>query len=197
MSDLLKTTTVLVVPGWNGSGPGHWQSIWERQNANFQRIEQHNWVRPSRRAWVEAIDLQIQRAQQNAILVAHSLGCIAVAGWAENHDTSRISAALMVTPPWLTTGDNCPPELAEFLPVPTRRLPFPTIFVASENDPYLPSEIAPRLAKAWGSEYVNVGRQGHINIASGHGLWPEGELLLQRLVLRTNATADYGAVAKW
>jgi uncharacterized protein len=197
MSDLLKMATVLVVPGWNGSGPGHWQSIWERQYANFQRIEQHNWIRPSRREWLEAIDVQIQRAQPPAILVAHSLGCVAVAEWAANHDTSRIGAALLVAPPWLTTADSCPKELAEFLPVPTRRLPFPAILVASENDPCLPSEIAVRLAKAWGSEYVNVGRQGHINFASGHGSWPEGERLLERLVLRTAEKADYGAVAKW
>ena len=81
--------------------------------------------------------------------------------------------------------------------MPTRRLPFQSILAVSEDDPYLPIEIAHRLARAWGSEFVDLGRQGHINIASGHGDWPEGERLLKHLTQRTLETTDCGAVAKW
>jgi uncharacterized protein len=97
----------------------------------------------------------------------------------------------------LTASDSCPAELEEFLPMPTRRLPFPSILAASEDDPYLPIELAVRLARAWGSEFADLGRQGHINIASGHGDWPEGERLLERLTQQTGEKTNYDAVAKW
>jgi predicted alpha/beta hydrolase family esterase len=202
MNHLLEAATFLTVPGWNGSGPGHWQTIWEQRHDNFRRIEQHNWHRPARKQWVEAIQIAVQETHAPAFLVAHSLGCLAVAQWAEQGDVSGIGGALLVAPPWLTASDNCPPELAEFLPMPVRTLPFPSILAASEDDPYLPIELAVRLARAWGSEFVDLGRQGHINIASGHGAWPQGERLLEQLTQQTGETADIavsnqGAVAKW
>jgi uncharacterized protein len=81
--------------------------------------------------------------------------------------------------------------------MPTKRLPFPSILAASEDDPYLPIELASRLARAWGSEFADLGRQGHVNVASGHGDWPEGECLLVRLTQQTQERPDYDAVAKW
>jgi predicted alpha/beta hydrolase family esterase len=114
-------------------------------------------------------------------VVAHSLGCLAVAHWAETagKKTTLVEGAFLVAPPWLTDSDQCPAQLADFLPMPLRPLPFPSLFVASEDDPYLPIEIGARLASAWGSDFVDVGRQGHINVASGHGPWPTGEGLLR------------------
>jgi predicted alpha/beta hydrolase family esterase len=193
----MEAATFLIVPGWNGSGPGHWQTIWERRHANFRRIQQDNWRRPSRKQWIQKIQAAVQEIEAPAFLVAHSLGCLAVAQWAETGDWSKVGGAFLVAPPWLTVSDNCPAELLEFLPMPTNRLPFPSILAASEDDAYLPVEIAPRLARAWGSEFVDLGRQGHINVASGHGDWPEGERLLKRLTERTLETTTYGAVAKW
>jgi predicted alpha/beta hydrolase family esterase len=197
MKDLLDEATFLIVPGWNGSGPGYWQTIWEQRRDNFRRIEQDNWNRPSPKQWVDAIQRTVQEIHAPVFLVAHSLGCLAVAQWAESGDCGRVGGALLVAPPWLTASDSCPPQLAEFLPVPTSKLPFPSILAASEDDPYLPIEIAVRLARAWGSEFADLGRQGHINIASGHGDWPEGERLLERLTQRTREKTNYGAVAKW
>jgi predicted alpha/beta hydrolase family esterase len=198
----METATYLIVPGWNGSGPDHWQTIWAERHANFQRVEQDNWRRPSRRQWVQGIQEAVQENRTPVFLIAHSLGCLAVAHWAEHGDTDRVGGALLVAPPWLTVSDSCPPELAEFLPMPTKRLPFPSILAASVNDPYLPIEIASRLARAWGSDFVDLGRQGHVNVASGHGDWTEGELLLEQLTQRTGETAEVvvsnqGAVAKW
>jgi uncharacterized protein len=193
----MDQATYLIVPGWNGSGPGHWQTVWEQRHDNFRRIEQDNWHRPSRKPWVEAIQRAVQETHAPVFLVAHSLGCLAVAHWAGHGDASRIEGALLVAPPWLTALDSCPAELEEFLPMPTRRLPFPSILAASEDDPYLPIELAVRLARAWGSEFADLGRQGHINIASGHGDWPEGERLLERLTQQTGEKTNYDAVAKW
>jgi hypothetical protein len=181
MARLRSTGTFLTIPGWNGSGPEHWQSIWEAKYAGFRRVEQRDWHRPSRDQWVDSIERMVQEAASPIYLVAHSLGCVAVAHWAADRAVPRIAGALLVAPPWLSALDACPEELRGFRPIPTARLPFHSILVASENDPYLPMETAMRLARSWGSEFVGAGRLGHINIASGHGPWAAGERLLERL----------------
>lgn len=184
---LLSEASALVVPGWNGSGPGHWQTMWEQKYPNFRRVEQHNWTRPSRAEWLAQIDAELDRAGSPTFVVAHSLGCLAVAHWAASagKKAGSVDGAFLVAPPWLTDSEECPRELHDFLPMPLHRLPFPSLFVASENDHYLPMEIAARLASAWGSQFANVGRRGHINVASGHGPWPIGEELLRDFVHRT------------
>jgi uncharacterized protein len=179
----VKAVTVLVVPGWNGSGPEHWQTIWERKYPNFRRVEQRNWTRPSVTEWVEQVDGDVQRTDSPIFFVAHSLGCLAVARWAAAARASGpIAGAFLVAPPWLMAGSQCPEELAAFSPMPTERLPFPSMLVVSENDPYLPIQLAYHLGHRWGAQLVEVGRQGHINVASGHGTWPGGEDLLQDFV---------------
>ncbi len=173
---------VLVVPGWNGSGPTHWQTIWEEQHPKFKRVEQANWTRPARQQWIDQIQLQVRAADHPVFLVAHSLGCLAIAHWAaeaSERETGRVAGAFLVAPPWLTENGHCPNELSCFSPMPLARLPFEAMLVASENDPYIPIEVGARLAAAWGAQFVNVGRQGHINVQSGHGDWPEGKGLLR------------------
>jgi predicted alpha/beta hydrolase family esterase len=66
--------------------------------------------------------------------------------------------------------------------MPMARLPFPTIVVASRDDPYVDFARAEIFAKAWGAELVDAGKAGHINTAAGYGEWPAGEALLARLV---------------
>lgn len=196
MKDWTAEATFLIVPGWNGSGPGHWQTILEQRHHNFFRIEQEDWHRPSRREWMDAIERAVQKTAAPVFLVAHSLGCLAVAHWATSKKSSSIDGALLAAPPWLTLSDSCPAELADFLPMPLNTLPFPSILAASQDDPYLPVELAIRLARAWGSEFADVGPEGHINVASGRGDWPEGHRLLERLTRRALEKVNDGAVAK-
>jgi hypothetical protein len=183
----LAGSSVLIIPGWNGSGAGHWQTLWEQKYPRFRRVEQHNWTRPSRGDWMAQMASDIERAPSPVFLVAHSLGCVALAHWAATagKKTERVEGAFLAAPPWLTENDQCPAQLADFLPMPLHQLPFPALLVASEDDPYLAIELAARVAAAWGSQFVDVGRQGHINVASGHGPWPVGEGLLRGFVART------------
>ena len=44
---MTPTPTVLLLPGWLDSGPGHWQTIWEA-GSGFVRVKQHDWVWPRR-----------------------------------------------------------------------------------------------------------------------------------------------------
>jgi hypothetical protein len=61
-------------------------------------------------------------------------------------------------------------------------LPFPSVLVASENDPHGTLQFAKKTARGWKSRLVNAGRAGHINVDSGHGPWPEGQQLLRKLM---------------
>ena len=38
---------VLLLPGWQNSGPDHWQSRWEARYG-YTRVQQHDWMRPLR-----------------------------------------------------------------------------------------------------------------------------------------------------
>lgn len=58
----LDETSVLVIPGWNGSGLGHWQTLWEEKYEHFRRVKQQNWSRPSRAEWTARIDADLNQA---------------------------------------------------------------------------------------------------------------------------------------
>ena len=51
----MSEITYVVVPGWKGSGPGHWQSLWAQQLAGAVRVEQDDWATPNRRDWVQPL----------------------------------------------------------------------------------------------------------------------------------------------
>ena len=51
----MENPKVLILPGWQGSGPLHWQSLWTRQYAD-QLVEQHDWMRPLRGDWLARLD---------------------------------------------------------------------------------------------------------------------------------------------
>ena len=172
-------TLALLLPGIGDSGPAHWQSLWQAANPGFQRVVQRDWDHPACREWVTTLDHTLQAMQGPVVLVAHSLGCLLVAHWAQSA-TPTVKAALLVAVPD-PLGANFPAEAQGFTPVPRRPLPFPSIVVASTNDPYSSLAYAATCATAWGSKFVNIGAAGHISTNSGHGEWPEGLALLQEL----------------
>ncbi len=170
---------VLIVPGLGGSGPEHWQSLWEQAHPSFVRVKQHDWDHPVREEWLAPLERAVALAGGNTVLAAHSLGCALVAHWAA-HTLLKIRGALLVAPA-NPDGPNCPKEVTGFSPLPLAPLPFPSIVVASTNDPYGDLAFARATAHAWGSRFVSIGRAGHINAASGLGDWQEGFALLKQL----------------
>jgi predicted alpha/beta hydrolase family esterase len=175
--------TFLTVPGLHGSGPSHWQTLWERSRPGTIRADLGSWNTPHRNSWVTRLDMAIRQAEAPVILVAHSLGCLAVAWWAALSPQPYgwpVAGALLVAPADVDRAD-APDELRAFAPAPRTPLPFPSIVVASGDDPWIQLDRAHSLAVEWGSHFVDAGELGHINAASGLGQWPEGLALLDRV----------------
>lgn len=175
-----RRPTILTVPGLMNSGPRHWQTIWEAELPDCRRVELGRWDAPHRNSWISNLGHAIGRVDGPVVLAAHSLGCHAVAWWAAfecQEWSEKIIGALLVAPPELDSG-VADPRLRSFGPVPKALLPFPSIVVASRNDPYISINRARLLAQFWGSHFVDAGDTGHINADSDLGHWDYGQLLL-------------------
>lgn len=172
--------TDLILPGLNGSGTGHWQRWWLNSGRDARVVEQDDWQRPQLKQWRQRL-VDAVHTTPGAILVAHSLACSLVTQVAAWRSSLPIGGALLVAPADVDDASWASVLLAGFGPIPLQRLPFPSIVVASRNDPYVAFERAARFAERWGADFVDLGEAGHINAESGFGPWPQGLSLAERL----------------
>jgi hypothetical protein len=173
-------TNYFIVPGLGNSGEEHWQTYFENSSDNFKRINQTNWDSPNCDDWIETIDLALSGTDLSAVvLIGHSLGCSTIAHWA-NRYKRIIKGAFLVAPSDLEAPNYNFPTTG-FAPIPLNKLPFKSIVVASSNDIWVSLERATEFANAWGSELINIGDAGHINVSSGFGQWNEGIEFLKKL----------------
>lgn len=176
-------TEYLVVPGWQGSGPDHWQSHWQTRLADSRRTRVNDWHAPDREDWVEALHhLITSSTASRVVLIAHSLGCVTVAHWAQRHGPfwgHRVAGALLVAPADVERP-GVPAALRAFAPIPREVLPFPSVLVGSTNDRAASAQRSQALADDWGSDFELLDDVGHINVASGHHHWREGLRYLER-----------------
>lgn len=176
----------LIVPGWQGSADDHWQSHWQRSLPSSSRVEQADWMTPSCADWVAALEQSIIAAAGPVILIAHSLGCMAVVHWAAQAPRAllqQVQGVLLVAPADVERP-NCPPALQNFAPIPRHLLPFPSQVVSSDNDAAISAPRAMELARDWGAEIGILTGAGHINVKSGHQRWEQGFAYLYRLQSR-------------
>lgn len=171
----ISEADILIVPGYRGSQHDHWQTRWENRLSTARRVHQREWTKPVREDWVESVAEAVNEATKPVVLVAHSLG-VATAIQAIPLFTHRVAGAFFVSPPDVANPALRPKHLQTFGPYPRDPLPFPSVVVASRNDPFSTFEVAEDIAAAWGSLFVDAGESGHLNAESGHGPWPEGLL---------------------
>jgi uncharacterized protein len=169
----MSPSHVLILPGWQNSGPLHWQSRWEALYG-YTRVEQHDWMSPKRGDWIARLEEVVLSCNGPVVLVAHSLGCLQVAAWAaHSRQAHRVKAAFLVAP-----GDSERSQLLVHLsgwsPIVRQALPFRSLLVSSQDDPFCAPDRAEQLANDWGSEHWDLGPKGHINADSGLGDWPDG-----------------------
>jgi uncharacterized protein len=182
----MKTSDVdiLIVPGWSNSGPDHWQSRWARNLKTARRVEQDDWMKPEKEAWVARVVDAVGQATRPVVLVGHSLGVATILHAADRVGRSRVAGAFLVAPSDLDAIDGWPADQGQnwreiagsFAPMPSSPLPFPARVISSSNDQFCSIERAHALGAAWGGDVSIIADGGHINAESGQGPWPEGLL---------------------
>jgi len=173
---------LIFVPGLGGSGPDHWQTRWRARLPTARSVEQADWDRPALTQWTGAIVAACGAATRPVLLIAHALGVTTLAHAALALAPFDVRGAFLVAPP---SDDFLEASaFSRFAPNPRAPLPFASLVVASRDDPYGSIDSARDLARVWGSDFIDAGLAGRVNVASGHGPWPEGLMILARLLKR-------------
>lgn len=184
-----ENSTILIVPGLRDYVAEHWQTLLE---AKLSKVRNVRSVPPletdklSCAARVEAIQRTLDTITGPVVVVAHSGGVVMLVHWAQKYQRP-IKGALLAAPPNFQTplpaGYPTLDTLSSngWLPVPHAALPFPSVVVASTNDPLASLASVTEMAQEWGSTLVNAGAVGHLNPASGFGEWPMAEELIRSL----------------
>jgi predicted alpha/beta hydrolase family esterase len=162
MSDYCPT---LIVPGLHGSAAGHWQTWWQQKDRNALRVEQADWSTPDLDAWQGQVRAAVLAADNEVWIVAHSFGCLASLCVAQEY-SGKIAGLFLVAP-----ADPDKFGVVDQLP---KVLDVPSLFVGSHSDPWLAFDKAQRWSKTLGSQFIDLGNAGHINIESGFGAWQQG-----------------------
>lgn len=176
---------IIIIPGYGGAGPDHWQSRWARRMPTARLVKQKDWDAPDPDDWSDAIVAAVDAATLPVVLVAQGAGALTVAR-AGPRLSGHVAGAFLVTP-----IDPDHPDLPEaarvFAPVSTEPLPFPSFVIASRNNPYCRYETAEDMAYAWGARIFDAGEAGTIDTASDHGPWPEGLMVFARFLSQLKA----------
>ena len=156
---------LVIVPGLHGSGAGHWQSWLQGQVAGAVRVEQDDWSAPDLERWSDRVAETLAALGPGPhVVVAHSFGCLATVRAAMRQPLD-IAQVLLVAPAEPNRFD-----VAAALP--QSRLASRSCVVASDNDPWMSATQAHAWALRWGSDWINLGNAGHINVDSGYGPFP-------------------------
>jgi predicted alpha/beta hydrolase family esterase len=157
---------LVIVPGLHGSGAAHWQSWLHGQVAGAVRVEQDDWSAPDLERWSDRIaDTLASLGPGPHVIVAHSFGCLASVRAVARRGAANVAQMLLVAPAEPNRFD-----IAHALP--QGRLAARSCVVASDNDPWMSATQAHAWALRWGSDWINLGNAGHVNVDSGYGPFP-------------------------
>jgi len=179
---------ILFIAGSGELSKGHWQSRWQRKLASAREILPPRGPDCTPEGWTQVLVDAVGASTRPVVLVAHSLG-IAAAIHALPKIRHRVAGAFFVSPADLSDQEALLrkqglSELGALAPYPTVPLSFPSIMIASRNDPHGSFEHAGDIANAWGSFLIDAGQSGHIDVESGHGPWPEGTMVFAQFISR-------------
>lgn len=172
----------LILHGWQGSGPGHWQT-WlarrlERAGEHVRYPDLPEADEPDAAAWAQTIHDELAAAPGERTVVCHSLACLL---WAREAATiaerGAVQRLLLVAPP-------CPvtplPGVSGLYPTPLdadalARSAGEARVVGSDADPYCPAGPERSFARPLGLPIDVLPGAGHLNCESGYGPWPAVE----------------------
>ena len=175
-----RTVATLILHGWQGSGPDHWQSWLAGQLRAADREVRYPTLpdpdSPSLECWLAALRTTLDGLPDDGFdVVAHSLGAVL---WlhhvARSDDSPRPARVALVAPPSPRTTI---PELAAFFPAPmnidvVRHAADGTVLVGGTADPYTPEGIAIAYGRPLKMPTTIIAGGGHLNPEAGYGPWP-------------------------
>jgi serine hydrolase len=170
----MAARSFLILHGWQGSGPGHWQTwLAARLRAQSERVAYPDLPDadlPSLHAWRAALEGELAALPGEAIVVCHSLSCLL---WLHhvNDGGAQADRLLLVAPPSEGGGVT---EIAGFFPAPLPALTAARL-VCSDNDPYCPEGAAALYGEPLGIPVDLLPGKGHVNPDAGYGPWPAAE----------------------
>ena len=168
----------LILHGYLGSGPDHWQTwLARRLRAAGEAVAYPDLPAPDRpdlTAWRAALDAALATLPERPTVLAHSLACIL---WLHHGAGDRAERVLLVAPP---SAAGAPDPILPFFPCPLDPAPVAaaaaeTRLVCAPDDPYCPDDAARAYGDPLGIQVDVLPGAGHINPAAGYGPWPEAE----------------------
>jgi predicted alpha/beta hydrolase family esterase len=173
----------LILHGYEGSGPGHWQTwLAGRLRSAGRRVAYPDLPAassPRLEAWLDTLQDELRALPDEPVVVCHSLACIL---WlhhcaAPPGDIGPAARVLLVAPPSASAGV---PAIQQFFPVPidaaaVARAAGETRVVGA-RDPYCPEGAGELYAAPLGLPLDRLPDEaGHINPDGGYGPWPAVE----------------------
>ena len=166
----------LILHGWQGSGPDHWQTwLAERlgEDARYPALPEPD--TPRLDDWLDALHSELERAAgHRCVVICHSLSCVLWLHHARQASGTQVERVLLVAPPSESVDS---PDLDGFFPLAARaadlkRGAVSTRLVCSDDDPYCPEGAREIYGIPLGIETDLLPGAGHINPAAGYGPWP-------------------------
>ncbi|SDJ42158.1 hypothetical protein SAMN05444157_3291 [Frankineae bacterium MT45] len=175
-----RTVPTLLLYGWGGSGPGHWQRLLaDELTAAGREVrfpEFPNPDEPELEAWLSTLTEALDGLGDDGFdVLAHSLGAVL---WLHHvhrsHSSPRPARVALVAPPSPEIDEAA---IASFFPVPmeidaVRAGADGTVLVGGDADPHCPEGIAAAYARPLKMAATVIEGGGHLNVESGFGAWP-------------------------
>lgn len=181
-ADVQSGREYLIVHGWEGSGPDHWQTWLANkltaagETVRYPRLPDPD--HPVLERWLEALDDEVMAMGEPRIVICHSLGSALWLHYAQQRAFEPVSRLLLVAPPGPKTLEAVT-EVSGFSPIP---LAADTVHQSAE-DIRLVCSSGDEYCQEGGAEYYGENlslttdvlppEAGHINTDSAYGAWPE------------------------
>jgi predicted alpha/beta hydrolase family esterase len=172
--------STVFVAGYGNSTEGHWQNSWCKITKNSYWVEQDDWNNPNCVGWIESLNALVQSIDGPILLVSHSLGGSTIIEWSKKYSANIIGAFMVAVPD--VQCEHFPKEISGYQLPPLEKLPFPSMVLASTNDPYSTLDRSKYFVGIWGSDLTIVGDLKHVNADSNIGEWPYGLNLLNKFI---------------
>jgi serine hydrolase len=173
---------LLFVPRLGGDAAGDWPGRWLPKLSTARFVAPADALDPRLEAWAAAVAEAARQARRPVLFIGHGLGGAAVVEAARATGGADVRGAFLVAPPDEAGLER---RMGARWTEARARLQWPSLVVASRNDPDGAFDAVKALAFGWGAELIDAGFAGALDAASGHGPWPEGLMRLAGFIKRT------------